>query len=109
MPDEKALEAEKAKAANIGIGKGLQKLTADWGRKLTAYFELHKRYPENKNKSTTAKVSLVLSRLGKAVSVGVAETSGDAAFDDAAVSMSRRSHPGPPPPAARTDTRFGSA
>ncbi len=106
MLDEKALEAEKAKAANIGIGKDLQKLTADWGRKLTAYFELHKRYPENKNKTTTVKVSLVLNRRGKVVSVGVAESSGDTTFDEAAVSMIRRSDPVPPPPAALTDDQF---
>jgi periplasmic protein TonB len=104
--DEKAPEAENAKAPNVGIGKDKQKLTANWGRKISAYFELHKRYPDNKNKSTTVKVSLVLNRRGNVVSVGVAESSGDAAFDEAAVSMIRRSDPVPPPPAALTDDQF---
>ena len=104
--DEKAPEAEKAKAPNIGIGKDKQKLTANWGRKISAYFELHKRYPENKNKATTVKVSLVLDRRGNVVSVGVAESSGDAAFDEAAISMIRRSDPVPRPPAGLTDDQF---
>jgi periplasmic protein TonB len=104
--DEKAPEAETAKAPNLGIGKDRQKLTANWGRKISAYFELHKRYPVNKSKSTNVKVSLVLNRRGNVVSVNVAESSGDAAFDEAAVSMIRRSDPVPPPPAGLTDDQF---
>jgi periplasmic protein TonB len=104
--DEKAPEAETAKAPNLGIGKDRQKLTANWGRKISAYFELHKRYPLNKSKSTNVKVSLVLNRRGNVVSVNVAESSGDAAFDEAAVSMIRRSDPVPPPPAGLTDDQF---
>jgi periplasmic protein TonB len=104
--DEKTPEAENAKAPNIGIGKDKQKLTANWGRKISAYFELHKRYPVNKSKSTNVKVSLVLNRRGNVVSVDVAQSSGDAAFDEAAVSMIRRSDPVPPPPAGLTDDQF---
>src|SRR4030088_2765292 len=99
--DENAPEAEKAKAPNLGIGKDKQRLAADWGRQISAYFELHKRYPKvKKSKSTTVKVSLVLNRLGNVVSVDVQESSGDAAFDEAAISMIRRSDPVPRPPAA---------
>jgi TonB family protein len=104
--DEKAPEAENAKAPIKGIGKDKQKLTADWGRKISAYFELHKRYPQDKNKSTTVRVSLVLNRRGNVVSVDVAESSGDPAFDEAAVSMVRRSDPVPLPPAGLTDDQF---
>jgi len=104
--DEKAPEAEKARAPNIGIGKDMQKLTAVWGRQITAYFELHKRYPENKNKATKVKVSLVLDRRGKVLSVGIIDSSGDAAFDEAAVSMIHRSDPVPPPPAGLTEDQF---
>jgi periplasmic protein TonB len=104
--DEQAPEAERATAPNKGIGKDKQKLTANWGRKISAYFELHKRYPENKSKSTTVQVSIVLDRRGHVVSVGVAESSGDAAFDEAALSMIRRSDPVPLPPAGLTDDQF---
>lgn len=104
--DEKAPEAEKAKAPSLGIGKDVRKLTADWGRKISAYFELHKRYPHNKNKATKVMLALVLNRRGNVVSVSVTETSGDPAFDDAAVSMVRRSDPVPPPPAGLTEDQF---
>jgi protein TonB len=104
--DEKAPEAEKAKAPSLGIGKDKQKLTADWGRKISAYFELHKRYPKDKIKAATVKVSLVLNRRGNVVSVEVAESSGDATFDEAAVSMIHRSDPVPLPPAGLTDDQF---
>jgi TonB family protein len=40
------------------------------------------------------------------VSVGVLESSGDPTFDDAAISMIRRSDPVPAPPAELTDDQF---
>jgi protein TonB len=104
--DENAPEAEKAKAPVIGIGKDRQKLTADWGRRISAYFELHKRFPEGRNKSATVKVRLVLNRRGNVVSVDVSESSGDPAFDQAAIAMIRRSDPVPQPPTALTEDQF---
>jgi protein TonB len=105
--DENAPQAETAKAPNVGIGKDKQKLAADWAKQISAYFELHKRYPQvKKHKTATVKVSLVLNRLGNVVSVGVLESSGDPAFDEAAISMIRRSDPVPRPPAALTQDQF---
>lgn len=104
--DEQAREAEKATSPSLGIGKDRLKLTADWGRKISAYFDLHKRYPKDKNKAAKVKVSLVLNRRGNVLSVDVVETSGDPTFDDAAVSMIRRSDPVPKPPTGLTDEQF---
>jgi periplasmic protein TonB len=104
--DEKAPEAEKAKAPNVGIGKDRDRLTADWGRKISAYFKLHQRYPDGRRKAATVKIALVLSRLGHVLSVDVIDSSGDAAFDEAAVAMVRRSDPVPKPPAALKDDEF---
>ncbi|HEY0852325.1 MAG TPA: TonB family protein [Bradyrhizobium sp.] len=105
--DESAPEAEKAKAPSLGIGKDKGKLTADWGRQISAYFELHKRYPKvKKNKTATVRVNLTLNRLGNVVQVGVLESSGDAAFDEAAIAMIRRSDPVPRPPVELTDDTF---
>jgi protein TonB len=107
--EDNAPEAEKASRAPIvGIGKDRQKLTVDWGRKISAYFKLHKRFPDGKNrqKSGTVKVFIVLSRLGQVTSVSVAQSSGDVAFDAAAIAMVRRSDPVPRPPAALTDDEF---
>ena len=105
--DEEAPEAETAKAPNVGIGKDKQKLAAEWAKQISAYLELHKRYPQvKKQKKATVKVSLVLNRLGNVVSVGVLESSGDPAFDEAAISMIRRSDPVPRPPAELTQDQF---
>jgi periplasmic protein TonB len=103
---EDARESEKPTVVNQGLGKDKQRLTANWGRKISAYFELHKRYPADRKKATKVKVSLVLNRRGNVVSVGVLESSGDPAFDEAALSMIRRSDPVPQPPAGLTDDQF---
>ena len=102
-----APEAEVAAAPNIGIGRDNQRLAADWGRQISAYFELHKRYPKvEKTKAAKVKVSLVLNRLGHVMSLAVAESSGDPLFDEAALDMIRRSDPVPRPPAALPDDTF---
>lgn len=101
-----ARESEQTKAPNPGIGKDKLKLTQNWGRKISAYFELHKKYPEKRNKAANVQVSLVINRRGNVVSATVVQSSGDPAFDDAALSMIHRSDPLPPPPAALTDDQF---
>ncbi|UFX42593.1 TonB family protein [Bradyrhizobium sp. 41S5] len=104
---EDARQSETTKAPNPGIGKDKLALTAKWGKKISAYLDLHKKFPENgKAKEGKVKLALVLNRLGKVLSVAVMETSGDAAFDDAAVSMVHRSDPVPAPPAGLTEDQF---
>lgn len=105
--DEKAPEADKARAPNLGIGKDKGKLAADWGKQVSAYFKLHQRYPKvKKSKPVTVKVSLVLNRRGNVVHVSILESSGYPAFDDEAISMIRRSDPVPRPPTELTDDTF---
>ena len=104
---ENAREANAAAAPNIGIGRDNQMLAAGWAKQISAYFELHKRYPKvEKTKAAKVKVNLVLNRLGHVVSLAVAESSGDALFDEAALDMIRRSDPVPRPPAGLTDDTF---
>ena len=104
---DNAREASAAAAPNLGIGKDNQQLTAKWGRMISAYFELHKRYPKvEKTKAAKVKVSLVLNRLGHVVSLAIAETSGDPLFDEAALDMICRSDPVPRPPTGLTDDTF---
>ena len=104
---EGAREANAAAAPNVGIGKDKQMLAAKWERQISAYFELHKRYPKTeKIKGVRVKVSLVLNRLGHVVSLAIAESSGDPLFDEAALDMVRRSDPVPRPPAALTEDTF---
>jgi TonB family protein len=105
--DEDAREAEKALAPVIGIGKDMLKLTADWNRKISAHLTLHKVNPEGKEPNNqTAKVSFALNRKGNVLSVDVVESSGDAAYDAAAIAMVRKSDPFPQPPAGLTEDRF---
>ena len=102
-----AREANAATSPNLGIGKDSQRLAAQWGQQISAYFELHKRYPKTERfKAATVKLSMVINRLGHVVSVDVAGTSGDPVFDQAALDMVRRSDPVPRPPAALTDDTF---
>ena len=103
---ENAKESQKSAVVHQGLGRDKGRLTADWGRRITAYFDLHKKYPEDKKKAATVKVGLVLNRRGNVVSVNVLDSSGDAAFDEAALSMIRRSDPVPAPPAGLTDEQF---
>jgi TonB family protein len=49
---------------------------------------------------------MVLNRRGNVLSVVIAKSSGDAAYDEAAVSMIRRSDPVPVPPANLIDEQF---
>jgi TonB family protein len=104
---EDTAEKEKPTAPILGLGKDLKKLTAEWNGQLSAILDLHKRYPKvRKSKRATVKISFALDRRGHVLSVGVEKSSGDPAFDEAAVSMVRRSDPVPPPPAELTDERF---
>jgi protein TonB len=104
---EGARVADTTTSPNIGIGKDKDQITANWGRKISAYFELHKRFPlVEKSKNAKVKVSLVLNRLGHIASVSVLESSGDALYDEAAISMIHRSDPVPRPPAQLTDDQF---
>jgi periplasmic protein TonB len=103
---ENAKESPTSTVVNQGLGRDNGKLTANWGRRVSAYFNLFKKYPEDRKSAATVKVSLVLNRRGNVVSVNVLESSGDAAFDDAAISMIKRSDPVPVPPAALKDDQF---
>jgi periplasmic protein TonB len=95
---DNAREANLAAAPSTGIGKDNQKLTRDWGKRISAYFELHKRYPKTeKVKAAKVKLSMVINRLGHVLTVAIAETSGDPMFDEAALDMVRRSDPVPRP------------
>ena len=106
QPLENAREASIAAAPNIGIGKDNQRLTANWNRKIGAYFQQHLRYPKSKRMAATVRLDIVLNRRGNVVKVAVAESSGDRDFDDAAIAMVHRSDPLPPPPSSLTDDTF---
>lgn len=104
---ENAKESDTQTVVNQGLGKDRQRLSAEWGRRISAHFKNHQKYPDVRaSKEVKVKVHLALNRLGQVLSVGVVESSGDRLYDEAALSMIRRSDPVPRPPASLTDERF---
>jgi periplasmic protein TonB len=100
MPtSEAAPEGPRSAAPALGTGDSARRVRATWQKELMAHFDKHKRYPgERAVKSAEIVVSFVLDRLGHVVSASVARSSGDAAFDQAALAMLRRADPVPQPP-----------
>src|SRR5450631_1434912 len=92
-------EGPRSVAPAQGTGASAQRMRATWVKDLVAHLDKHKRYPaERVQKSAAIVLSLALDRTGHVLSVGIIKGSGDAAFDEAALAMVRRSDPVPQPP-----------
>ena len=100
MPSSEEIpEGKRSVAPAIGTGASARRERATWQRELMAHFDKHKRYPaERALKSAEIVVSFALDRLGHVLSMSVVKGSGDQAFDQAALSMIKRSDPVPQPP-----------
>jgi TonB family protein len=89
----------KSQAPVQGSGKSLQRVRASWFAELSAHFEKHKRSPTvQKFKNVKVVVNVTFDRVGHVIASSIAESSGDAAYDEAALAMLRRSDPVPQPP-----------
>jgi periplasmic protein TonB len=99
-PSSEAIpEGARSVAPAQGTGASAQRLRATWQKQLSAHLDRHKRYPSDRlQKGAEIVVSFVLDRLGHVVSTSIVKGSGDAAFDEAALAMVRRSDPVPRPP-----------
>jgi periplasmic protein TonB len=94
-----ATEAEKSVTVDQGTGESRQRVRVTWQKELLAHLDKHKKYPSDRiQKTARILLSLELDRMGRVVSVGVVESSGDEAFDEAARAMVQRASPVPPPP-----------
>lgn len=101
---ENAPEAPRQVAPAQGTGESAQRVRAAWQKELVAHINRNKRYPAGparRNEEIT--LSFTLDRLGRVVAVNVVRSSGDRAFDEAAMAMMRRSDPVPMPPARVAD------
>lgn len=99
---QESVAAEEAQRQKLMGDK--RRATAEWSRRLSRHLEKHKRYPtERTQKAAEVTVSFTLDRVGHVQAVSVVKSSGDAAFDEAALAMVRRSDPVPAPPAALAD------
>jgi TonB family protein len=103
-PSSEAIpEGARSVAPAKGTGASTQRLRATWQKQLIAHLDRHKRYPAERVKSAEIMVSFALDRMGHVLSTSIVKGSGDAAFDDAALAMIRRSDPVPQPPPAVAD------
>jgi len=88
-----------SKAPELGVGKALQRQKASWFGQLSAHFDKHKRNPPLQNfRDAKVMIDVTFDRMGHVVASSIAESSGDAAYDQAAMDMLRRSDPVPRPP-----------
>jgi protein TonB len=99
-PSSEAIpEGPRSVAPAQGTGEAAQRVRATWQKELLAHLDRHKRYPaERSQKNAEIVVSFALDRMGHVLSVNIVKGSGDAAFDQAAVAMVRKSDPVPMPP-----------
>jgi protein TonB len=103
-PSETAVEAPRSVAPAIGTGDSARRIKATWQRELVAHLDHHKRYPTGAPARTAQiLVSFTIDRTGHVLKSEVVKSSGDAAFDQAALAMMHRSDPVPPPPALVAD------
>jgi TonB family protein len=104
-PSSEAIpEGTRSVAPAQGTGASAQRLRATWQKELVAHLDRHKRYPaERSQKSAEILVSFALDRMGHVLSTRIVKGSGDAAFDEAALAMIRRSDPVPQPPPVIAD------
>ena len=92
-------EGKRSTAPVLGIGESIRKVRETWEKVLAVHFNKHKRYPENRAaQRILVEVTFEIDRLGRLLSSRVSKTSGDAAFDEAALAMLKRADPLPPPP-----------
>lgn len=92
-------EGKRSIAPAIGNGETARRVRATWQKELVAHLDKHKRYPaERALKAAEISVRFTLDRLGHVLSTAIEKSSGDTAFDEAALAMVRRSDPVPAPP-----------
>jgi TonB family protein len=99
-PSSEAIQQGPSSVAPAqGTGESARRMRATWQKELIAHLDKHKRYPASRSqKSAEIVVGFALDRMGRVLSASIVKGSGDAAFDEAALAMVRRSDPVPQPP-----------
>jgi periplasmic protein TonB len=97
-------EGKRSVSPAQGTGESTRRIRATWQKELIAHLDKHKRYPAARSlKSAEILISFALDRMGHVLSTSIVKGSGDAAFDQAALAMLKKSDPVPPPPPAVAD------
>ena len=101
-------ESTRSTAPVLGIGESAQMARLTWQKTLAALFDKHKRYPDDRPaQNIDVAVRFQIDRLGHLLSSAISKSSGDAAFDEAALAMLKRVDPLPPPPPAVAEDSQG--
>lgn len=96
---QNAPEGPKSVTVDQGTGESRRRIRVTWQKELLVHLDKHLRYPADRNqKAAQVLLSLNLDKLGRVVAVEVIKSSGDEAFDAAALEMVRRANPVPAPP-----------
>jgi len=99
QPPQNASDARPDSQDTASRQKKARRQRAEWQKQLVGHLDRHKKYPsERSQKAAEISVRFTLDRLGHVLSVDIEKGSGDAAFDEAALAMVRRSDPVPVPP-----------
>lgn len=99
-----AQEAPKPVAPSPGADAAARAVKLTWQKALMAHLNRAKRYPGGAGRhSGEVAVAFTLDRLGHVVGSSVKRSSGDHAFDEAALAMMKRADPVPPPPPVIAD------
>jgi protein TonB len=104
-PSSEAIQqGPRSVAPTQGTGESAQRTRATWQKELIAHLDKHKRYPASRSqKSAEIVIGFALDRMGHVLSTSIVKGSGDAAFDEAALAMVRKSDPVPQPPPVVAD------
>lgn len=97
VPD--AIAAPKSTTVDQGTGQARYRARVTWQKELLAHLNKFKHYPDDRSQqSAEIVVRLTLDRTGHVVGANIAKSSGDAAFDSAAIAMVEKANPVPAPP-----------
>jgi protein TonB len=92
-------QAAKSTTLDQGTGQSQQRSRVTWQKELMAHLDKYKRYPtERSQRSAEILITLTLDRTGRVLTANITKSSGDDAFDHAAIAMVERASPVPPPP-----------
>jgi protein TonB len=92
-------EAAVSAAPAQGSGESAQRIKTTWQKELAVHLNRFKRYPGTAApRGMTVIVTFTLDRLGHVASASIDRSSGDPAFDKAALAMLTRADPVPAPP-----------
>ncbi len=104
MPSPQTAQVPRSVARVLGTGESMQRLRTTWQKELATHLDKYKRYPgDRSHQSAEIFIKFELDRTGHVVSTNIVKSSGDQAFDDAALAMMRRADPVPPPPPSVAD------